>query len=503
MAKNNLQRNSTGCRPDTLINVGWIINPDWLEGSNSLVSDLLASGGDRLDTVFKESKQRNEEEEQSPGFEVDDHGLAHIHVTGPITKYPTSFSSLFGGTSTVLAKRAFRDAAADPRVKAFAVHYDTPGGTVGGVAELADTIKQVAEQKPVHGLVNGQCCSAGMWLASQCTTLSAEPTTEVGSVGGMCILTDTSENLGRQGVRRILIKSKGAEFKGIAAPGVKVSDGDIKEVESRLNDQVKYFLQAVQKGRGLSDEQMGEVCKARVYEAETAKKLGLIDKVAYTEDCVRELHDTLKEGGRMERSPAPPLTTPPAAVRNEPMPLTSVQVDRLKKLPGGETAAEASDLTQVLDSISTRLEALNQDHTKALEAAKSASPAAASPKPSEEAVGVKCERIALLVEKGHMTKAQGDALTKHVRSSPVGFFEDVALENNAKSKVIDCVMGVFALSKTQFSNGATTELQPDPVASKTQDDKPETKTEDELAKSGQAQGEAYKKEALRRKGVAA
>ena len=51
--------------------------------------------------------------------------------------------------------------AADPNVPTILYDFDTPGGTVTGVQELADKMFALRGIKKQIGLVNGMCASAG------------------------------------------------------------------------------------------------------------------------------------------------------------------------------------------------------------------------------------------------------------------------------------------------------------------------------------------------------
>src|SRR6185436_17672445 len=67
-------------------------------------------------------------------------GLAVLSVSGPIDYRPSFFTALFGGAAVTTICSEFRRAVADPDVKAVLFAYDSPGGNVMGVPELAAEI---------------------------------------------------------------------------------------------------------------------------------------------------------------------------------------------------------------------------------------------------------------------------------------------------------------------------------------------------------------------------
>lgn len=479
------RKTETGCRPNTLVNVVWAIDAEWLSDARDQIEARMSQAS-AWETVLKESKDQNEKAVDEQQWELDDKGLAHVWLEGPITKYPTSMSSLFGGTSTVLTQKAVREIEADPRVKAVAMHFDTPGGTAEGVVELAEVFKTLSAKVPTYGIAEGCCSSAGYWLASPLGFLFSEPGTELGSIGGMAVLTDSSANFERQGLKRIVVRSTGAELKGMGVPGTKITPAMEKEIQTRVDAQTAYFLQDVQTGRKLSDEVMNEVRTARVYESKEAKRLGLVDEIAFSSQAVQSIHEDIAKG--VVRGRTPPAPQPPAATRSVAM-FNAEQLRRIQKLPGGEQATEATAgdlLLSVAETLHTKVQTLPT------------APAAPTP-PSDDAIAVKSEKIELLVERQNITKAQGDALIARMKAAPIGFF---AATDQPGVKVIDTVLSTLQLGKTGANPNPTTVIQPDPAATRTTDTPPGDKTEEQkLAEAGKAQGEAARNAELRAKGI--
>src|SRR5881394_179961 len=89
-------------------------------------------------------------EEEPPPKSYDLHGTtAVIHVAGPTTPQPTSFSRVLGGTATSAVERSLRAAVADDAVKSILMRYESPGGTIAGSAELVDRLRWAGAKKPL------------------------------------------------------------------------------------------------------------------------------------------------------------------------------------------------------------------------------------------------------------------------------------------------------------------------------------------------------------------
>jgi capsid assembly protease len=120
---------------------------------------------------------------------------------GPIFHRPNILSLLFGGTSIIEARRALTDSIDDSRVETVAIEFDTPGGAIDGLIEYAAELRAARQKKPILAFVNAMACSAGYWLAAQCSEIIATPSGDVGSVGVYMCHTDYSTMNERVGIR--------------------------------------------------------------------------------------------------------------------------------------------------------------------------------------------------------------------------------------------------------------------------------------------------------------
>ena len=86
----------------------------------------------------------------------------------------------------------------DPEVEVIIFDFDSPGGTVTGVPELAARIR--ACEKRTVGWTCKQSCSASMWLMSQCDEVYVSPSSVVGSIGVYIAMLDESKALELEGI---------------------------------------------------------------------------------------------------------------------------------------------------------------------------------------------------------------------------------------------------------------------------------------------------------------
>ena len=119
-----MHRTSDGCRPDQLFGL-WAI-----EETRFATLVEMAKSAD-LATLHAASVGADAPSQTLCAI---DGRIALIGINGPMTKYPTSLSSMFGGISTIRTRQALRAAARSPEVDGIMVTSDTPGGTVAGAA---------------------------------------------------------------------------------------------------------------------------------------------------------------------------------------------------------------------------------------------------------------------------------------------------------------------------------------------------------------------------------
>lgn len=273
------RKTENGCRPDQLFGL-WAMEPaTW----SAMVDQALAADLKALQAQAAAAAAPAGADEP---YTVTNDGIAVIELTGPLTKYRTSFQSMLGGTSTIDARAALRAAARDPDVLGILLHVESPGGTAAGTDELAQAVRAADAQKPVYAYIEDIGASAAYWAAAQARKVYGNPMAQVGSIGTFGVLTDSSGRYERDGIKKHVISS--AELKGFAdgAPITEAQRADAKRVVLELN---AVFVAGVASGRRIPAEQAQELADGRMHVGEKAREIGLIDAVASREVAMREL----------------------------------------------------------------------------------------------------------------------------------------------------------------------------------------------------------------------
>lgn len=174
--------------------------------------------------------------------------LGQIVVSGIIGKGLDSFDMACGGVCVDHLTAAL-DHLAEMKPAAIALHFNTPGGTVTGVPETADYLAAYTQDVcPVHGYTDTLCASAGYYLAASCTTFTAAPSADIGSIGVYSAVVDTSAYYKQAGIDVTLCTS--GKYKGQGTRGVPVSQEYIDSVQADVNRHALRFYSHVATQRG-------------------------------------------------------------------------------------------------------------------------------------------------------------------------------------------------------------------------------------------------------------
>lgn len=210
--------------------------------------------------------------------------VAILEARGPLVSRANLFTAVSGATSYDIMRRDLQAALDDPSTRSIVVNYDTPGGSVTGVDELAKAIRDGKAKKPIIAYVGGTAASAGYWLASQSTEVIIAETAILGSIGVRAALRDTSKKDAEAGLM---------EFISSNAPG-KRTDLSTDEGKARIQRTVDalegVFIATVARGRGVKpDDVIAKFGGGDVLIGSAAVAAGMADRLGSFEAVIAEL----------------------------------------------------------------------------------------------------------------------------------------------------------------------------------------------------------------------
>ncbi len=176
----------------------------------------------------------------------------------------------------------------DPEVKAVLLKVASPGGTVTASDLLYHEIMAFKERKKAKIIVMmmDTAASGGYYVSLPADVIYAHPTTITGSIGVIFLRPTVTTLLDKIGVT--VEVNKTGKNKDMGSP-FRATSPDEKEIFAGLIDKMgKRFLTLVSQHRKIEQPQLSEVASARIYLAEEALALKLIDKIGYLPEALME-----------------------------------------------------------------------------------------------------------------------------------------------------------------------------------------------------------------------
>ncbi|MCK5843760.1 MAG: signal peptide peptidase SppA [Victivallales bacterium] len=214
--------------------------------------------------------------------------IAVLDVTGIISSRDDV--SLLGEKPGILESLVarLRVAESDPYVKAILIKIDSPGGLTTASDILYHEIMSYKRRSgnPIVVSMMDVAASGGYMAALPADVITAHPTTVTGSVGVIFMRPGFSGLMEKLGLSVDVTKS--GKNKDMGSPFRKATKEEEHLFQNIIDDLDKRFLALVQRHRHLTPANLALVKTARVFLAEKAKKIGLIDKICYLDGALEE-----------------------------------------------------------------------------------------------------------------------------------------------------------------------------------------------------------------------
>lgn len=217
-------------------------------------------------------------------------GIAVLPLYGVITQRGNMIEDVSGpgSVSTQKFAAALRQALADESVSQILIDIDSPGGSVYGVAELADEIVAARAQKPIIAIANSLAASAAYWIGCSASEFYVTPGGEVGSIGVWQAHFDYSQALAAEGVTPTLISA--GTYKVEGNPYAPLEPEAQAFMQSRVDDYFLAFSKAVAKGRGVPIAQVRNgMGQGRVLGADAALEQNMVDGIMTLDEAIRKM----------------------------------------------------------------------------------------------------------------------------------------------------------------------------------------------------------------------
>ena len=179
-----------------------------------------------------------------------------------------------------------RKAQKDPEVKALVLKINSPGGSVTASDILYNEIvafKQKTKAKVVVVMM-GVAASGGYYISLPADYILAHPTSITGSVGVLFLRPDVAGLMDKIGIE--VEVSKTGKNKDMGSPFRQATAEERQIIKGMIDQLGKRFLDRIAEHRKIDPERMKEISSARIFLAEDALKLGMVDRVGYIGEAV-------------------------------------------------------------------------------------------------------------------------------------------------------------------------------------------------------------------------
>ncbi len=274
----------------------WALMPERLHALASVVMRWSAGAAVPPEAMTQIQADRGARQARRQATAAQSTGsIAVLPLYGVITQRGNMVDDVSGpgSTSTQQFAAALRTLLADDSVSQILIDIDSPGGSVYGVAELADEIQSARAQKPVVAIANSLAASAAYWIGCAASEFYVTPGGEVGSIGVWQAHQDFSKALEEAGVKTTLISA--GKYKVEGNPYSALDEEAQAFMQSRVDDYYAAFTKAVAKGRGVPISQVREgMGLGRVLGADAAVQQSMVDDVATFDEVLSRMRRAAK-----------------------------------------------------------------------------------------------------------------------------------------------------------------------------------------------------------------
>ncbi|ECB9751212.1 signal peptide peptidase SppA [Campylobacter coli] len=194
----------------------------------------------------------------------------------------------------------------DSNIKGVLFVIDSPGGAFAPSMELALAIKDLKIKKPVLVYASGTMASGSYLAGVGANKILANPASFIGSIGVIMQGADLSGLANKLGIKEQTIQA--GEFKSAGTFARAWNENERNFLQGLIDQSYDLFTGFVAKERALDLNKKDQWANARVFLAQNAKDLGLIDELSNYENAKKELQELAKvlnpvwkEEGRIDR----------------------------------------------------------------------------------------------------------------------------------------------------------------------------------------------------------
>lgn len=206
--------------------------------------------------------------------------IAVLYATGDIAETPGA------GINCEKLVPEIVKLADDDNVKGLVLRVNSPGGSVFGseqIGEALDYFKSTG--KPLAVSMGDYAASGGYWISCTADRIFADPLTITGSIGIFGLLPNASGLADKIGVNpQTVATNPSSDYPTLYKP---LDDAQLAQMQIMIERGYDQFITRVAKGRKMTKDQVRRIAEGRVWDAQTALKIKLVDQLGSLADATK------------------------------------------------------------------------------------------------------------------------------------------------------------------------------------------------------------------------
>ncbi|MDE6717678.1 MAG: signal peptide peptidase SppA, partial [Muribaculaceae bacterium] len=177
------------------------------------------------------------------------------------------------------------DLAENENVKGMVLRVNSPGGSAFGSDQIGEALDYFKSKgKPLAVSMGDYAASGGYWISCGADIIYADPLTITGSIGIFGLLPNGKVLLDKIGINpQYAGTNPQANFPTRFKP---MDERQLGVLQKYVEEGYDRFINRVAQGRKMSPEKVRAIAEGRVWDAQQAQKIGLVDKMGGLGDAL-------------------------------------------------------------------------------------------------------------------------------------------------------------------------------------------------------------------------